>query len=117
MLPNFNSIRQRLKSYRFQFILSRLRLKYRLLIGWEEVDIFHSLHVFACDHVIGHAEIHDQNSIYDLFIYYHLHVILARDFDDVELGMIMIVSLHVTYNITAQLLYYNAESAKNNQIN
>ena len=28
-----------------------------LLIGWKEVDIFHSLLLFACDHVSSHVEV------------------------------------------------------------
>ena len=63
--------------------------------------LYSSLPLFACDHMTGHAEVHDQDNIY-------LHVTLACDFGYVEVDMIIIINLHVTCDFTAQLINYNA---------
>ena len=78
-------------------LLSYFQLKSRLLIGSKEVEIFNKYPTY--DHVIGHVEVHDQDNIY-------IHETLASDSGHMEIDMILIVNLHMTYDGTAELIYF-----------
>ena len=78
------------------------------------VYIVHILSIFGCKHVMVYV-------VHILSLFGCKHVtsqvrFMTLDFGHVEVDTTLIVNLHVTSDVTAQLIYCNAESAKSDQI-